>query len=136
MFLAGRIEPSKLGGGETRAARLAFAGGAFTPPLTKGVLRPFGNPSAETHSSPLQAVGHSEVLRRNNYNQLKRLYFIHRKCVINVGESAPVILKIIFDTDFENSAILLIRHIARETVFRRFTHPLLIWQAAVVFKKR
>ncbi len=34
----------KLDGGEKRAARLAFAGGASTPPLTKGVLRPLWKP--------------------------------------------------------------------------------------------
>lgn len=52
---------SKLDGGETRAARLAFAGGGFTLPLTKGMLRPFGNPSAMPDSSPPQAVGHSQA---------------------------------------------------------------------------
>jgi hypothetical protein len=41
---------------EQHAARLVFAGGAFTPPLTKGMLRPFGNPSAMTDSSPPQTA--------------------------------------------------------------------------------
>ncbi len=35
-----RALSSKLGGSKTRAARLAFPGGAFTPPLTKGVAAP------------------------------------------------------------------------------------------------
>jgi hypothetical protein len=46
-----------LDGGETHAARLAFAGGAFTPPLTKGMLRPFGNPGARPDSSPPPSSG-------------------------------------------------------------------------------
>ncbi len=59
------LAESKLDGDEKHVARLAFAGGAFTPPLTKGMLRPFGNPSALTDSSPPQAVGHSQVLRKS-----------------------------------------------------------------------
>jgi ribosomal protein S1 len=55
---------SKLDGDETHVARLAFAGEAFTSPLTKGMLRPFGIPSAKTDSSPSQAMGHSQVLRK------------------------------------------------------------------------
>jgi len=46
---------------------LAFAGGALTPTLTKGVYNPFGNPvlgdciplNPARHSSPLQAAGYS-----------------------------------------------------------------------------
>ena len=48
---------SKLDGGETRAARLAFAGGAFTPPLTKGCYAPLETQLIRTDSSPPQADG-------------------------------------------------------------------------------
>src|SRR5205085_4520217 len=37
------------------------------PPLTKGMLHPFGIPSAKTDSSPSQAMGHSQVLRKENF---------------------------------------------------------------------
>jgi hypothetical protein len=57
---------SKLNGDEKQVARLGFAGEALTSPLTKGMLRPFGNPSAMPDSSPPQAVGHSQVLRKSN----------------------------------------------------------------------
>jgi hypothetical protein len=44
-----------------------FAGGALTPPLTKGVYNPFGNPvqgdciplNPARHSSPPQVAGYS-----------------------------------------------------------------------------
>ena len=44
-------------GGVANAPHADFAVGVLTPPLTKGMLRPFGNPSAKTDSSPPQADG-------------------------------------------------------------------------------
>ena len=63
---------SKLGGSETRAARLAFAGGAFTPPLTKGRYAPLETQLIRTDSSPPQAVGHSQVLRKGERKSFVR----------------------------------------------------------------
>jgi len=50
-------QTSKLDGDGKHVARLAFAGGAFTPPLTKGRYAPLETQLIRTDSSPPQADG-------------------------------------------------------------------------------